>query len=316
MPDIIGIDIPCMDLLINIDHLPQPNESFPMREMSWQGGGKVASALTAAARLGASSGIIGVVGADAFGDFCRKDFERHGIDTRYLFQQKDIRTPFSLVLSDLQTGGRNIIWDQGTFPNLDFKDLDPGYLAQSKYIHLANSGPCNLDIARWARANQIKVSYDADHFGENIEQILPNINVFIASEFLHSEMFGNSDYEANCRSILKEGPEIVVFTLGGRGCVGMWGTQFFMEPAFQIQVVDTVGAGDVFHGAYLYSLLQGWEPDDAARFSNAVAAIKCTRIGGRAGVPTAGTTIEFMKTGVIDFTEIDKRVSFYDKSPF
>lgn len=316
MPDILGIDIPCMDLLINLDHLPQPNESFAMREMSWQGGGKVASALTAAARLGASCGIIGVVGEDAFGDFCRMDFERHCIDTRYLYQKKEVRTPFSLVLSDIQTGGRNIIWKQGTVTKPNFREIDLDYLSQAKYIHLANSDHCSLKIAKWARANHIKISYDADHFDENIEQILPYIDVFIASNFLHSQMFENSDYEANCQSILKKGPEIVVFTLGEKGCVGMWGTQFFIEPAFQTQVFDTVGAGDVFHGAYLYCLLQGWEPHYAARFSNAVAAIKCTRIGGRAGIPNANTTIEFMKTGVIDYSEIDKRVSFYANSSF
>jgi len=311
MPDILGIDTPCVDLLVNLNHLPKPDECYPMQEMSWQGGGKVATALTAAARLGASCGIIGVVGNDVYGNFCRKDFERHGVDTQFLYQQESTRTPFSLVLSDRETGSRNIIWKPFDFVQLDSNKLDTNYLAQAKYIHLSNANACNLELARWARANNIKVSYDADHDDAHLEAMLPFIDVFIASEFLHEQWFGGTDFEASLGAVSKEGPEIVVFTLGEKGCVGMGQDSFFVEPAFHTAVVDTVGAGDVFHGAFLYSLMQCWGLREAARFSNAVAAIKCTRIGGRAGMPDVETVLEFMKSGKIDYSEIDQRVAFY-----
>ena len=78
--------------------------------------------------------------------------------------------------------------------------------------------------------------------------------------------------------------------------------------------MDTTGAGDVYHGAFIYGLLQGWDAQKTARFSNAVSAIKCTRMGGRAAIPTFETVTKFLETGVIDYEEIDKRVARYRKS--
>lgn len=85
-------------------------------------------------------------------------------------------------------------------------------------------------------------------------------------------------------------------------------------PTFDVPVIDTVGAGDVFHGAFLAGLLQGWSVKEICRFGNAVSSIKVTRQGGRAGIPDMKTVLHFMETGEIDYTEIDKRVAFYGRS--
>ena len=89
---------------------------------------------------------------------------------------------------------------------------------------------------------------------------------------------------------------------------------FFDAPAFRVDVVDTVGAGDVFHGAFVAGLLQGWSVKDICRFASAVSAIKITRQGGRAGIPDMKTVQHFLETGEIDYKEIDERVKFYGRS--
>lgn len=82
------------------------------------------------------------------------------------------------------------------------------------------------------------------------------------------------------------GPSIVVFTLGAKGCIGYSEEDgFFQMPSFAVDVQDTVGAGDVFHGAYTVGLLRGLSSKEAARLATGVSCIKCTRIGGRAGIP-------------------------------
>ena len=93
MFDIVGVDYPCVDLNVNVDAMPKPNGVMRINDLSWQGGGKVASGIVTAARLGASCAIFGVVGDDRYGRFCKKDFEDHGIDTRHLILQKNTDLP-------------------------------------------------------------------------------------------------------------------------------------------------------------------------------------------------------------------------------
>jgi sugar/nucleoside kinase (ribokinase family) len=88
-------------------------------------------------------------------------------------------------------------------------------------------------------------------------------------------------------------------------------------PAFKnIDVVDTTGAGDVFHGAYLFGLIKGWDSIETAKFACAVSAITCTRLGGRAGIPQLETVLRFLKDGYIDYTDTDKRAEFYEDGIF
>ena len=105
----------------------------------------------------------------------------------------------------------------------------------------------------------------------------------------------------------------MVATFGEKGCAGISKEGFFEIPAFDVDVKDTVGAGDVFHGAFLAAIVKGLSPKDAARFASGVAAIKCTRIGGRAGIPNWEVTDNFLETGEIDYREIDERVKKYGR---
>ena len=108
------------------------------------------------------------------------------------------------------------------------------------------------------------------------------------------------------------GPEIVVFTLGAKGCVGYTKEEgFFVEKAFEVDVFDTLGAGDVYHGAFLAGIIKGYGAKEAARFANAVSAVKICYIGGRAGIPDYETADAFIKTGLIDDTKIKQRVEYY-----
>ena len=104
-----------------------------------------------------------------------------------------------------------------------------------------------------------------------------------------------------------------MFTFGEKGCIGMTKGGYFELPVYKVDVVDTVGAGDVYHGAFLAGLLKGYSAEYTAKLASAVSAIKCTRIGGRAGIPDLETAQHFMETGVINYTDIDARVEFYKR---
>jgi ribokinase len=95
--------------------------------------------------------------------------------------------------------------------------------------------------------------------------------------------------------LLDEGPETVVVTLGEDGSFTKTRDEAFHSPAFAVPVVDTTGAGDVFHGAYLFGLIRGWDLQTTAVFASAAAALKCIRLGGRAGIPAYEAVIDFLR---------------------
>ena len=168
-----------------------------------------------------------------------------------------------------------------------------------------------MQACEWIHEAGGKVSIDAAYYRPCIHEYYRHIDLFIGSETYFKAMPGTPSLEEAMRSIQKQGPEIVIFTLGENGCRGVYGENAFELPAFEVEVVDTTGAGDVFHGAFDYAYLQGWDVERCARFASGVSAIKCTRPGGRAGIPDLSTLTRFLEEGVIDYTEIDERVRHY-----
>jgi sugar/nucleoside kinase (ribokinase family) len=308
--DVIGIGTPCFDILARISKLPKENQGATIQEYSFQGGGKVPTAIITLARLGARCGMVGTVGGCSYGEFCLNDFKRHGIDTSKIMIDQTGETPFSIVLADEQTHGRSIMYHEGTARSIEMNDLDKKYIQSARYLHLCDASPETIQAAKWAREKGTCVVYDAD-YQPGLDKILPLIDVFIASEFYYKAVFQDKDYERNSKKMQDMGPDTVVITLGERGCVGIKGNRFFSEEGFHVEVKDTTGAGDVYHGAFIYGLLHNWDIQKTARFANAVAAIKCTRVGGRAGIPSLKTVIHYLETGEIDYDEIDKRVKLY-----
>lgn len=312
MYDVVGIDMPALDFVLNVPTMPKPNSSLHFHRLSFQGGNKVSTGMVAAARLGAKAAILGAVGDEGFGRFCVNDFERHGI-TSMLKVRKDETTALCFVLSDDETKGRSIVYHPGSCARMTIEELPLDVLENTKYFYLAWIDDTVLFAAKKAKQASAKVFVDADKPNPEMLEQIPLFDIFIGSEFVYNAMFGNENYEENCRKVLEMGPEIVVFTLGANGCCGVSRNgEFFRLDAYQVDVEDTVGAGDVFHGAFLSALLRGMDPKEAAQFSSAVSAIKCTRIGGRAGIPDYNTTIRFMQTGEIDYAEIDERVRYYE----
>lgn len=312
MFDIVGIDQPCVDLSLNLAHFPKPDGREPIVKYSFQGGGKVATGLAAASLLGASCAIAGNLGRDKLADFCRRDLEYYGVDTSCLVEREGKYTSFSVVLSDRESKTRCILPHRSNGEHLKIQEIPEELLKNARYLFVPWVTKCTILAAGKARSGCGKVAIDADESTECLDDFLPLTDVFIASETLYRKWFaGSEDYEGNCRAVQKKGPEIVVFTMGQKGCFGAGGKDYFHMPAFSVDAADTLGAGDTFHGAFLAGLSKGMEAEEAARLASAAAAIKCTRIGGRAGLPDWETVQTFLNEGWIDYTKIDEKAKRY-----
>lgn len=182
------------------------------------------------------------------------------------------------------------------------------------YFYMANLDSVTKKAAQMAKQKGSKIFMDADSYTDELLDAISWIDIFIGSEFVYEKMLeAGKSVKENCEYLYNKGPEIVIFTFGEKGCAGISKEGFFEIPAFDVDVKDTVGAGDVFHGAFLAAIVKGLSPKDAARFASGVAAIKCTRIGGRAGIPNWEVTDNFLETGEIDYREIDERVKKYGR---
>lgn len=311
--DVVGIGTPYYDMVINVSKMPGLDGATGANEAFYQGGGKVATAMAAAARLGRSAGMIAKVGENHRGQFIINDFRYNGVDTSAIIvDAPGTSSPFCLSLSEEEHKTRIFIGKEGTAGELLPEEIDYEYLGSAKYLHLENGRPASAAAALFAREHGIVTVMDADNYQEGIVKLLPCLDVFIASEFFYRDMFGDLPYEEGCRKLLEAGPSTAIVTLGSRGSVGMTAQDgFFRTESFQVPVKDTTGAGDVFHGAYIVGLLEGMNAPECARFASAVSAIKCTCFGGRTGIPNRETVQRFLETGEIDQTQAQQRLAYY-----
>ena len=145
------------------------------------------------------------------------------------------------------------------------------------------------------------VVYDAGSVKPFTPEMLARTDVAMVSRVFAETMFAHRDWEQACRALSEMGPSYAGVTLGEEGAVGLDGEEFFQVPPFKVDVVDTTGAGDVFHGALDVAILQGWDFKRCVTFAAAVAAMKCRRLGGRAGIPSFAEAQAFLKERGHDF---------------
>jgi sugar/nucleoside kinase (ribokinase family) len=317
MADVVGLGSPVMDLVINVSQVPRGNGFVRANDVFHQGGGNCASAMAASARLGAKTGMLAKVGGDSTGDFVIKDFRFNGVDTSHILRgAPDTSSPYCVAVSELDLGTRFFIGRMAKRSSLAPDELDYDYIAVAKILHLDDGSAASMAAAKFARQKNIIVSIDAGDYSEDRVAIMPYVDVYIASEMFYHRMFkGNQeDLEGNCRKLHEMGPQVVWVTRGELGCCGLVDGTFYDIPAFEVKVVDTTGAGDVFHGAYAAAMLEGLPHPECARYASAVSAIKCMFPGGRTGIPNRETLKHFLEDGTVLTDEIEKRLDYYRRN--
>ena len=316
--DVIGVGNLIADLCVSIDKLPETDGFSRMYDYLWQCGGNVPSAIAALARLGANCSILGTVGNDVLGELNLDDMRRHSVDLSHMYQQ-DGPTIFVLCLAEEETQGRSFIGRRGVDVSLSEEQIDEEYISSARYLHVGSGEQEIRDIAvKYARRNGVTVSMDAGAYYPGAESIVPDIDLFIMSNIFYNGFYGEGhdgidEVLDKCEELLAKGPSVVIATLGARGCVGVdrKGVRFVL-PAFSGHtIVDTTGAGDVYHGAFIYAHMQGWDTEYCAKFSSAVSYINCTSLGGRVGIPNRAMVDRFLKDNTIDYSDIEPRREFY-----
>lgn len=251
-----------------------------------QGGGPAATATVAAARLGLRTVFAGVVGDDPCGAQIVAGLRRYGVDTAAIQIRQGGESPAAFCWSDAATGQRSIVWTRGSLAPLKPAELAPRDVTGSRLLHLdGHQTDAALHAATLARRHQVTVSIDAGTLLPGIGTLLGLADIVIASEDFACRYTGETDSENALRKLFCAQTRFAAVTLGPQGCIGFDGTTIWRQPAIPVAVVDTTGAGDVFHGAFGVRFLEGAPWPACLRFAATVAALKCRRLGGRAGIP-------------------------------
>lgn len=324
--DVIGVENLIMDLAFRINRLPATDGFSLIREFCWQSGGNASSAVVALARLGSRCGMVGTVGSDRYGDFCVKDMQRHGVDVSHLKRHSGATT-LCVCLAEEATQGRSFLGLPGSASDMSAQEVDESYISQARAIHLSCIPSDAQQYAiEFARRNQVLVSLDAGAYSPEGKRLAEQSDILIMSEHFYRGMFGeDSRYEENCQALARDGGhQVVIVTLGKRGCAGSDGRENFSLEAFSgHEIVDTTGAGDVFHGGFLYAYLNrrndpafGYTIRDCARFASVVSYLNCLTLGGRTGIPTQEMVDRFLLDGTVLPGDIPERKEFYKDAVF
>lgn len=296
MCDLIGLGIACLDMIWLLDEYPAEDTKNQAGDLLIQGGGPAATALVAAARLGLSAAYFGAVGDDPAGRAILDGLREEGVDTSLAVVRAGGISHTATALVNRNNGKRTVIWHPGTASPPDPALLPDDRLGRVRFLHLDGHHPRTaLPLARRARALGVRVSLDAGSNYPWMAELAPLADILIGSEKFARDFTGETDPAAMVAKLAQAGPGIAGVTLGDRGGMLGCGREVFAYPGFAVRAVDTNGAGDVFHGAFLAALAAGSGPREAAIFASAAAALKCTAPGGRTGIPTRAEVEGFLQ---------------------
>ncbi len=292
-PRIFGAGVCCQDYIFTAPIIEWGGHAH-VKDFHSQGGGLVATALVAASRLGAKCKILSCLGDDSVGDEIIQGLKDEKICTQFINRVPGGHSPFSFVHVDEKSGERTIFHRPGS-RCVDYPEAARSEIMQSDcllvddvYAELATKA------AQSAREAGVPVIGDMTP-GDRGKDLLPWVDILIAPKtYIHKLGLEDNPFAAlDC--IHQLGPSVAVITLGADGWIYSSGEGKGSGKAFKVRAVDTTGAGDSFHGAFAFAFAQGWDIEKCCTFASAVAAIKCTKPGGRTGLPDLRTVLDFLK---------------------
>jgi sulfofructose kinase len=285
---VVGLGQACVDYLGPVPHYPREDEKIELLDLHQQCGGPASTALVTLSRLGVKTAFLGSVSDDPLGREILAGLEREKIEFRFLKVTPGYTSQFAFIVISKPDGQRTIFWNRGSVPHLKSGDVDLSPFSKADILHLDGlMVEASLEAARQAKALGLTVVMDGGTMREGTRELLSLIDVLIASErFAEPLVKPGHPPEKSVRALWALGPPVVIVTLGSRGSIGQNGDgETVFQRAFPVDAVDTTGAGDVYHGAYIYGMLQGWGMHQCMRFASAASALKCQAIGAQRGIP-------------------------------
>jgi sugar/nucleoside kinase (ribokinase family) len=281
-----------------VEALPRFADKTAMRDSFELPGGQVATAVLACARLGLRAVYVGSVGHDPAGEAVLEPLRRAGVDISGVKRVPDAPTQIAVILVELASGERTLLWRRDPRLRLCPADLSRDTIESARALHLDAGDP---EAAAWAadvaRAAGIPVFLDADTPGPGVGELLAKVDFPIVSREFAEGFYETSSVRAALEQIAALGGRLSVVTLGERGALARFGDRVIESPGYRVEARDTTGAGDIFRGALVWAVLRGWGAEAVLRTANAAAAMNCRALGAQGGLPTRAELEAFLEQG-------------------
>jgi sulfofructose kinase len=296
--DLVGVGLNATDTLIALETYPERGSKVEYSSARVLPGGQVATAVVACQHWGMSTRYVGILGDDSAATLHREAFAKAGVEAQ-LITVPGGTSPQSLILVD-DGGERTVLCRRDPRVALKPTHLDRQWIQNARALHVDGFDTAAATVAAgWARAAGIPVIADLDELYPGVEELLEKVDYLIVSRDIPCRLMAEPDLEMAVRQMQRRyGCRLAAATLGDNGVLAWDGRQLLHTPAYRVPVVDTTGAGDIFHAGFIYGLLQDWPLERQLDFGCAAAALNCTAIGARGGIQAVEAVEDLMATGI------------------
>jgi sulfofructose kinase len=296
-PRILCIGMPVRDLMFRIEQLPERGSKVNASHFDEIAGGNALNAAIGIVRLGGRASICGPMGdiRETSNRYIFDELAHEGIDTRHIVHMPGLVTPISNILIDPSGERTAVTFRDPELWKVRLPDADSLLADCSAVLVESRCAEFCTSLCAEARRRGIPVIVDVDRAMSLREGLLTaSSHLIFSSEALQATAGLTSDADALLK-IAKLTPSFLAGTRGAQGT--LWLDEhgnLQQTPAFPVHTVDTLGAGDVFHGAFALAITEKQELRQALRFASAAAALKCTRFGGAFAAPQRAEVEELL----------------------
>lgn len=298
--DLLGLGIAPVDFFVSMAKYPSCGKKIDgIPESSLiAGGGPVPTALCTFSKLGGRVALITTFGDDGWGEYARKELDKFGVDHSLCINRKNCSSALAFAWIEKPTAERTIVLDKS--PKLFIKptDIKVDKLPLPKFIHIdGRHVPACVKLARWGKRVEATVMLDIGSVRNEVDDLFPFLDIFICADQYAFHYFKTRSIRKAAEGFKKIGIPEVVVTSGIKGSYALDASgNEASQKAYKVKAVDATGAGDVFHGAFLFGAFKGWNLARKLKFASAAAAFKCRLPGARTGIPSLNQTLRFMNS--------------------
>lgn len=295
---VVGVGINATDTIVRLPQFPALGSKVEILSEDRKPGGQVASAMVACRRWGLLARYVGKIADDAAGRLQLDEMEREGVEAHWIIAAA-CNSQSAYILVDEASGERTVLWKRDPRIALRAEELERDWLRGAKVLLVdGHDTEAATQAARWAHEEGMPVVADIDNRYHGLENLLEHVDFAITSKEFPERFTGETDLLMSLPRIFREFRfRLIAATLGDLGVLAWNGERFYLCPCFRVHVADTTGAGDIFHGAFVYGLVQGWRTEEILEFSCAAAARNCEAIGAREGIASLASIRELRENG-------------------
>jgi sugar/nucleoside kinase (ribokinase family) len=296
--DVVGLGQSAIDQVAVVDGPPEFTGKKRIVDLIQLPGGQIATAVLACTRLGLSAALVSAVGDDAAGGIVLEPLRVAGVDLSGVRVVPGADSQLSVIVVDRETGERTVLWHRDSRLSVRVREVRRDEIEQGRVLHIDAQ---DLELSTWAagvaQEAGIPVVLDADTPGPGIDALLRRVDFPIVSREFAEKHFGTRSPSDFLGGLAALGARFPVVTLGDQGAVAGGRQGVIESPAFQVAARDTTGAGDVFHAAFIWGLLEGMSGARILRAANAAAAMNCRAVGAQGGLPSREELEGFLQHG-------------------